>query len=37
MYSGITKIYVGKLVGHVFTKPAQTEGTIEKNVSPEGC
>jgi len=23
MYSGITKIYYGKTVGHVFTKPVQ--------------
>ena len=27
MYSGITKIYYRKTVGHVFTKPVQTEGT----------
>jgi hypothetical protein len=27
MYSGITKIYDRKTVGHVFTKPVQTEGT----------
>ena len=29
MYSGITKIYDRKTVGHVFTKPVQIEGTIE--------
>jgi len=27
MCSGITKIYYGKTVGHVFTKPVQIEGT----------
>ena len=27
MYSGITKIYYRKPVGHVFTKPVQIEGT----------
>jgi len=27
MYSGITKIYYWKTVGHVFTKPVQIEGT----------
>jgi hypothetical protein len=27
MYSRITKIYYGKTVGHVFTKPVQIEGT----------
>jgi hypothetical protein len=26
MYSGITKIYYRKTVGHVFTKPVQIEG-----------
>jgi hypothetical protein len=30
MYSGIIKIYYRKTVGHVFTKPVQREGTIEK-------
>jgi len=30
MYSGITKIYYRKTVGHVFTKPVQTEGTTQK-------
>jgi hypothetical protein len=31
MYSGITKIYYKKTVGHVFTKPVQIEGTTQKN------
>jgi hypothetical protein len=30
MYSGITKIYYRKTVGHVFTKPVQIEGTTQK-------
>jgi hypothetical protein len=30
MYSVITKIYDRKTVGHVFTEPAQIEGTTEK-------
>jgi len=30
MYSWITKIYYKKTVGHVFTKPVQTEGTTHK-------
>jgi hypothetical protein len=30
MYSGITKIYYKKPVGHVFTKPVQIEGTTQK-------
>ena len=30
MYSGTTKIYYRKTVGHVFTKPVQIEGTTEK-------
>ena len=30
MYSGITKIYYRKPVGHVFTKPVQIEGTTQK-------
>jgi len=29
MYSGITKIYYRKTVGHVFTKPVQIEGTTQ--------
>ena len=29
MYSGITKIYYRKTVGHVFTKPVQIEGKTE--------
>jgi hypothetical protein len=36
MYSGITKIYGRKTVGHVFTKPVQIEGT-QKFFSPESC
>jgi len=30
MYSGITKLYYRKTVGHVFTKPVQIEGTTQK-------
>ena len=30
MYSGITKIYYGKTVGQVFTKPVQIAGTTQK-------
>ena len=30
MYSGITKNYYRKAVGHVFTKPVQIEGTTRK-------
>jgi len=30
MYSGITKIYYRKTVGHVFTKPVQIEGITQK-------
>ena len=30
MYSGITKVYYRKTAGHVFTKPVQIEGTIQK-------
>ena len=29
MYSGITKIYYRKTVGHVFTKHVQIEGTTQ--------
>ena len=29
MHSRITKIYYRKTVGHVFTKPVQTEGTTQ--------
>ena len=29
MYSGITKIYYTKTVGHVFTKLVQIEGTTQ--------
>jgi len=29
MYSGITKIYYMKTVGHIFTKPVQIEGTTQ--------
>ena len=37
MYLGITKIYCRKTVGHVFTKPVQIEGTIQKIFSPVSC
>ena len=30
MYSGITKKYYRKTVGHVFTKPVHIEGTPEE-------
>jgi hypothetical protein len=30
MYFEITKIYYRKTIGHIFTKPVQIEGTIEK-------
>jgi len=30
MYSGITKMYYRKTVGHAFTKPVQIEGTTQK-------
>jgi hypothetical protein len=33
MYSGITKNYYRKTVGHLFTKPVQIEGTTQKFVS----
>jgi hypothetical protein len=36
MYSGITKIYYRKTVGHVFTKPVQIEGTTQK-FTKTGC
>jgi len=29
IYSGITKIYYRKTVGHLFTKPVQIEGTTQ--------
>jgi hypothetical protein len=29
MYSGITKIFDRKSIGHVFTKPVQIEGTTQ--------
>jgi hypothetical protein len=29
IYSGITKIYYRKTLGHVFTKPIQIEGTTQ--------
>ena len=32
MYSGITKIFYRKPVGHVFTKPVQIEGATRKKV-----
>ena len=34
MYSGNTKNYYRKTVGHVFTKPVQTEGTNQKHFFP---
>ena len=34
MYSGITKIYYRKTVGHVFTKPVQTERTTQNFFFP---
>ena len=34
MYSGIRKNYYRKTVGHVFTKPVQTEGTTQKIFFP---
>jgi len=37
MYSGITKIYYRKTVGHVFTKPVQIEGTTQKIFFPVSC
>ena len=37
MYSGITKIYYRKTVGHVFTKPVQIEGTTQKIYFPASC
>jgi hypothetical protein len=37
MHSGITKIYYRKIVGHVFTKPVQIEGTTQKFVFPVSC
>ena len=36
MYSGITKIYYRKTVGHVFTKPVQIERTTHK-FTKTGC
>jgi hypothetical protein len=35
MYSGITKIYYRKTVGHVFTKPVQKEETAQRSFSPQ--
>jgi hypothetical protein len=37
MYSGITKIYYRKTIGHVFTKPVQIEGTTQTFFSPLNC
>ena len=34
MYSGITKVYYRKTVGHVFTKPVQIEGATQKFPPP---
>jgi len=36
MYSGITKIYYTKTIGHVFTKPVQIECTTQK-FTETGC
>ena len=35
MYSGIINIYYMKTVGHLFTKPVQIEGKIQKLFSPQ--
>ena len=37
MYSGITKIYYRKTVGHVFTKPVQIEETTQKCFPQLSC
>jgi hypothetical protein len=37
MYSGVIKIYYGKTVGHVFTKPGQIEGTNQTFFPPVNC
>jgi len=37
MYSGITKIYYRKTVGHVFTKPVQFEGTTQNFLKMGVC
>jgi len=37
MYSGITKIYYRKTVGHVFTKPIQIEGTTQHFFPSVSC
>ena len=37
MYSGITKMYYRKTIGHVFPKPVQTKGTNQKLFSPVSC
>jgi hypothetical protein len=37
MYSGITKIYYRKTVGHVFRKPVQIEGTSQIFFPPVSC
>ena len=37
MYSGITKIYYRKTVGHAFTKPVQIEGTTHTFFFPPVC
>ena len=34
MYSGITKIYYGKPVGHVFTELVKLEGTTQNFFPP---
>ena len=37
MYSGITKNYYTKIVGHVYTKPVQIERTTQKLFFPVSC
>jgi len=37
IYSRITKIYYRKIVGHIFTKPVQIEGTTQKIFFPVSC
>ena len=34
MYSGITKNYYRKTIGHILTKPAQIEGTTQNFFFP---
>ena len=37
MYSGITTIYYGKIVGHIFTKTVQMGGNNSKKFTETGC